>query len=211
MKLKSLNKKGMSIIGKLLLAILIIGVIIAVVIIPIRNRLIDLGTLTTNFTPIEKDFSDSFPFIANNLSIVSTGSDIPCTIINDDEKPKVPNEWNCDANKDVIFYSDITYYGTKLRTFHAGILVCEEDDETCCDKLKTSPTNVAWSAAPFKIIPNDKTLCSSGIYNFQDSKTYKVIPVAECVFDSKIGCKVPGMTQSVKSCNPNNYILIHVN
>lgn len=207
MILKPLNKKGIS-IGQLIFAILLLGVIISVIVIPIKNNLRDISNLTQNFTPMTNDFSDTFPFIAEDLTITVISNQGTLCSIDTDKKDIKPQEWNCPSG-DVIFDSQITYYGTKLRTFHGGILVCEEDDDTCCDKIN-NPANTVWSQNPCKIIPNDKTLCSSGVYTFTESKTYKVHPIAECVFDSKTGCKVSGMTQSAKSCNSDEYILINV-
>lgn len=212
MKRKSLNKKGNWIldnIGKIVLLLIVFGVIIAIVIVPIKERWNNINTLATNFTPIKNDFSATFPFIATNLVMMpTTGGNFPCEIVEDNGNPVVPTELNCPKDSDVMFSSDITYYGTKLRTFNAGILVCQEDDETCCDKINTA--SAKWNTEQLEIIPNDKTTSSSGGYQFTESGDYRVQPIARCVFDAKIGCKVSGMTQSAKTCNPKEYMIVHV-
>lgn len=181
---------------------MLLGIIIFVVVIPIKNRLHDVNKLATNFTPVQKDYSNFFPLTAKELVPVSMAcSNIPKPANSDGKE-----EWNCQTNSEILFKSNITYYGTKTRDIYAGILVCTEDDENCCDKIRT---NAIWEDNKINIIPEDTTTSNAVKYTFTETKSYKVYPVIECVFDAKTGCKTTGMDQSAVTCSDNEYILIH--
>jgi hypothetical protein len=216
MKLKSLNKKGVT-ITEIIIGLILIGVIIFAIVIPIKNRWNEVHALATNFTPMQKDFSDTFPFLANKLEI--SKDSIGCTeILDSNTKSLDLREWNCENSKEIIFSSSVTYYGSKLRNMRAGVLICKGDIDNCCDTMYINTyTAYFWSSKYVNIIPNDETIVNFELEIIKDASgnpitagTYKIHPITECKFDSKVGCKVSGMTQSAKSCNANNYILVNI-
>jgi hypothetical protein len=203
MLIKGRSNKGEMTTSEILLivvAILVLGVVIAILVPGIRDNLKGLDMMSQKYSGPQLNYSNTFLFTAERVT-QDTGS---CQVISSqDDKPF---EISCPKGTKLDFSVDIKNSGSKMRDFTGGVIVCNKGDKDCCAK------NVAPSGTEScLIIPGTSTTsCGAGSKLFDTVGEFEVHPVATCVKDADTGCYDIGMTKAVQSCNPEVYTLVTI-
>jgi hypothetical protein len=187
------NKGQQSEIGKAILAVFLLGVLIAIVFI-LKNL---LNTPMINLNP--------------NTNTTFNGFDARGLIVSDDTitsnvcSPRAGDgSYTCRANQQVSFETNITNGGTHMYTLYGGIAVCTSNDNACKKYVISGKEKCS--------IQNDNLPhpCEAGSHEF-DTGTYYVYSAVVCPrIDG--GCdplKPPVGTEPITRSS-SEYIIIRV-
>jgi hypothetical protein len=150
------------------------------------------------------ELNNSYKFTAEQITVTTLSKD--CTIKKSDGTGKVI-ELECKTNAEQAFSINIknNNFNHETLAFLGGLVVCKLGDKNCCENAQTLS---ATSSGDCILTKGDIKPCATETFKFDGTyQKYEVHPAAECIFDPR-GCYDPGMTSSVKSCNPNTYVTV---
>jgi len=197
----------MKLIAKIVLGLIGLGIMIFIIIPAIRDFGKAIFSTANKYTAPKLDFTNNYGMTAERLDIDISQTTDKCTLTATDATGI--STWTCPKGKPQNLNIFIKNNGVKMLTVRGGIVVCKSGEKDCCGTTST-PTSIN-SDYDCTITPGKEESCSGGTYTFDTTyKEYEVHPIADCIMDATDGCYNAGMTTSVKSCNPNNYIIVRI-
>jgi|GEM_PF-5979885 len=122
--------------------------------------------------------------------------------------------YDCSMGREVNFAVDVTNNGLNDRRLNPKAVICKYPTADCCN----SETKIVAGSKDYCAVAIGKTeICNLDPYTFTESNGFKIItskeqyeihPMVECPVDSTFGCYDPGLTESVKSCSNDDYIIV---
>jgi hypothetical protein len=204
-----MKRKGqdMKLMVEIILAILGVSILVFGIILPsIRNHSISIFSTANKFGAAKMDFTNNYGITAQRITIDTASVSDICTSTKKDENG-YDVIWECPKDKPQTFTVFVKNNGGRMLTVRGGIVVCKSGEKDCCGTTgDPSGVNVEYDCT---ITPGKEEPCAAGTYTFDSTyKEYEVHPLTDCSTNPKDGCAPTGMTTSVKSCNPDNYIIV---
>jgi len=204
------NRRGIGILG-IILALVILGVLLFIFVPAISNNFKAFKLISQKYSGPKLELKNTYEFTAKDITIPASDS---CVL--SAKRTGTMTEYDCKGGKPVTFLVDITNNGLKDRRYIPEIVICKLGDKDCCNNEKKKYI----SAKDYCLVAIGATgECNIDPYIFTEDNGFTIVsskdkfevhPIAECVQDQTFGCYYAGMTESVKSCNPEQYVVVNI-